>query len=469
MSVISKLRKLPPGLSQPTTRTPVKRALVIGINYAPVDDDASEGGTLVCAHRDAREWRELLLNTYGYRTEEITLMLDATDVPLERQPTKKNILHQIYKLVDGLQSGDRVVFFYAGHSRQLESKSKTEDDGFDEALVPVDHSDNRGLIIDNDLRRMLVDPLPDGASLTAIFDSCHSGTLLDLDHYFCNAVYFPWLSKGKRRSKSQWQVVGRKPAQDDNKRCVKVTTLSPEAAAATNLAPSGAPHERANLRSYGRERVSKDKVLKFDTCIDELDSSEKGERRFILTRSSSMQVKRDGPLPGLKAAIQRCYSFDHSYRKLKKVGSWFVKALHERSPEPRGWFDDKARSESPEPMVGRRCDGWCEQDSTPKVHVVSIAACGDPQQTYESRKGKSMTRNLVGLLTNNPYPPCRNLVRELGFCLHKTVMQVHGISRKQIKKRKRGDDIPNVLDGVNFSEPQIGSQHTLTDDYRLIM
>lgn len=56
---------------------------------------------------------------------------------------------------------------------------------------------------------MLVDPLPDGASLTAIFDSCHSGTLLDLDHYFCNAVYFPWLSKGKRRSKSQWQVVGK--------------------------------------------------------------------------------------------------------------------------------------------------------------------------------------------------------------------------------------------------------------------
>ena len=46
----------------------------------------------------------------------------------------------------------------------------------------------------------MVDPLPVGVSLTAIFDSCHSGTLLDLDHYKCNNVAFPWNKKCLRKS-----------------------------------------------------------------------------------------------------------------------------------------------------------------------------------------------------------------------------------------------------------------------------
>ena len=34
----------------------------------------------------------------------------------------------------------------------------------------------------------MVERLPVGVCLTAIFDSCHSGTLLDLDHYDCHKV-----------------------------------------------------------------------------------------------------------------------------------------------------------------------------------------------------------------------------------------------------------------------------------------
>ena len=30
----------------------------------------------------------------------------------------------------------------------------------------------------------------------AVFDTCHSGTILDLPHHHCNSVYVPWLSKG---------------------------------------------------------------------------------------------------------------------------------------------------------------------------------------------------------------------------------------------------------------------------------
>jgi hypothetical protein len=57
--------------------------------------------------------------------------------------------------------------------------------------------------------------------LTAIFDSCHSGTLLgaypptyhalthraaDLEHDECNAVYVPWVSKGERKSRTLWDA-----------------------------------------------------------------------------------------------------------------------------------------------------------------------------------------------------------------------------------------------------------------------
>ena len=54
-----------------------------------------------------------------------------------------------------------------------------EVDNCDETILPMDFR-RSGQIIDDVLRKRLVDPLPQGAKLTAFFDSCHSGTVLDL-------------------------------------------------------------------------------------------------------------------------------------------------------------------------------------------------------------------------------------------------------------------------------------------------
>lgn len=54
----------------------------------------------------------------------------------------------------------------------------------------------------------LVDRLPIGSKLTAVFDSCHSGTLLDLDHYLCNEVYHPFLCRDPSRQRSWWMRNG---------------------------------------------------------------------------------------------------------------------------------------------------------------------------------------------------------------------------------------------------------------------
>ena len=61
----------------------------------------------------------------------------------------------------------------------------------DHALCSGADVKTANVIFDNELRKRLVDPLPVGAYLTAIFDSCHSGTRLDLDHYLCNNIYHP--------------------------------------------------------------------------------------------------------------------------------------------------------------------------------------------------------------------------------------------------------------------------------------
>ncbi len=47
--------------------------------------------------------------------------------------------------------------------------------------------------------------------LQAVFDTCHSGTMLDLPHYYCNSVYVPWQSKGDRRTLTMHNQNGLSP------------------------------------------------------------------------------------------------------------------------------------------------------------------------------------------------------------------------------------------------------------------
>lgn len=73
------------------------------------------------------------------------------------------------------------MFYFVGHGqRQLDSNGD-EADGFDEALLPVDHA-TEGALVDDEINETIVRPLPHGAKLHAIVDASHSGTVLDLPH-----------------------------------------------------------------------------------------------------------------------------------------------------------------------------------------------------------------------------------------------------------------------------------------------
>ncbi|KHG07796.1 Metacaspase-1 -like protein [Gossypium arboreum] len=100
-------------------------------------------------------------------------------------PTKANIESSLKWLVKDCRSGDSLVFYYSGHGLRQPDFEDDEIDGFDETICPVDFL-KEGMIVDNDIYKTIVQPLTEGVRLHAIVDACHSGTILDLEHYYDN-------------------------------------------------------------------------------------------------------------------------------------------------------------------------------------------------------------------------------------------------------------------------------------------
>lgn len=163
-----------PVVNQPPPRpTGRKRALLIGINYFRTSAE------LKGCINDVREMRSLLRERgWSERREDMLVLTDDARDP-RYQPTKANILSACRWLTADAQPGDMLLFHFSGHGAQQLDPEFAEEDGMDETIVPVDFQ-RAGQITDNELFRLLVQPLPSGCRLTAVMDCCHSGTGLDL-------------------------------------------------------------------------------------------------------------------------------------------------------------------------------------------------------------------------------------------------------------------------------------------------
>lgn len=144
-----------------------KRALIIGINYTGTSSALS--GCIT----DARNVQVELLER-GYSEENITFITDDTEV----KPTRKVILREFLALI---LSGDRELYFhYSGHGSSVQDLDGDEEDGKDEALVPLDYTTS-GMIIDDEIRGILF-CLNANQSMFCVLDCCHSGTGMDLKY-----------------------------------------------------------------------------------------------------------------------------------------------------------------------------------------------------------------------------------------------------------------------------------------------
>jgi len=131
---------------------------------------------------DARRVRRFLVDYYDFPTESIVLLTDS-GYGSNGMPTRKNILKAMRWLVKDARPGDSLFFHYSGHGGQVQDIDGDEDDGLDEIIYPVDFA-RKGYIVDDDMHAIMVKGLPNGCRLTALFDSCHSGTALDLPYIY---------------------------------------------------------------------------------------------------------------------------------------------------------------------------------------------------------------------------------------------------------------------------------------------
>jgi len=153
-----------------------RKALLIGINYF------GQRGQLRGCINDVRNMSQYLVENFNYKREDMVLLTDDQQNPMS-QPTKQNILRAMHWLVKDARPNDSLFFHYSGHGGQTKDLDGDEEDGYDEVIYPVDFR-QVGHITDDEMHRILVKPLQPGTRLTAIFDSCHSGTALDLPYIY---------------------------------------------------------------------------------------------------------------------------------------------------------------------------------------------------------------------------------------------------------------------------------------------
>ncbi|KAI7232119.1 peptidase C14 [Hortaea werneckii] len=153
-----------------------RKALLIGINYF------GQRGQLRGCINDVKNMSTYLNSHFGYKREDMVILTDDQQNPMS-QPTKANLLRAMHWLVKDARPNDSLFFHYSGHGGQTKDLDGDEDDGYDEVIYPVDFR-QAGHIVDDEMHRIMVQPLQPGVRLTAIFDSCHSGSALDLPYIY---------------------------------------------------------------------------------------------------------------------------------------------------------------------------------------------------------------------------------------------------------------------------------------------
>lgn len=157
------------------TATPIgpanKKALLIGCNYV-----ATQYQLNGCIN-DAINIKNKLSSTYGFTN--IKLMTDDT----VQKPTRINIINEITNLLANSVSGDILFILFSGHGTSFKDTNNDELDGMDEYFVPLDFN----CISDDEMKVIIQNNLKKDVKLLALFDSCHSGTVLDLKYQYLDS------------------------------------------------------------------------------------------------------------------------------------------------------------------------------------------------------------------------------------------------------------------------------------------
>ena len=166
------LKKLTDKYNQDMALVSAKTAFLVGINYTGTINE------LYGCINDTKNVRDLLINKYNFTN--VTLLNDETS----DKPTKQNILNGLKTLLSNTNSGDTAFFMFSGHGTCSSDLNGDETDGQDEIILPIDAVSIQTCILDDELNKLIRNTLKPGAKLVALFDSCFSGTVLDLQYTY---------------------------------------------------------------------------------------------------------------------------------------------------------------------------------------------------------------------------------------------------------------------------------------------
>ena len=153
------------------------RALLVGINtYTPAAQTTSASGRTSYSNlsgcvNDVAALREVLIARFQFAPANVHVLLES-------EARRAEILSQIQqRLIDEAAPGDVCVFFYAGHGSQVRNLKSNKPSLMDSTIVPADSAAGAPDIRNKELARLFNRALDKGVKLTAVFDSCHSGTI----------------------------------------------------------------------------------------------------------------------------------------------------------------------------------------------------------------------------------------------------------------------------------------------------
>ncbi len=134
--------------------------------------DLPQWGNLDGSLNDVDSVHELLASPkYGFAENNIHIVEEG-------KATREGILQAMKKyLLEEPSRGDTVVFYYAGHGSQRYNSLTDKPFHLDETIVPADASSGAFDIRDKEIARLFNQVVDKGILLTAIFDSCHSGSI----------------------------------------------------------------------------------------------------------------------------------------------------------------------------------------------------------------------------------------------------------------------------------------------------
>ena len=151
-----------------------KKALLIGINYIN-DSSAKLQGCI----NDVVNIKNMLIDAYDYLPSNIIILRDDSTNP-ELLPTTKNILARLSTLIANSADCSELWIYYSGHGSQLRDLNGDEISGIDSTIVPVNYK-TAGFINDDHLHKIIKNTK---CRTILLFDSCHSGTICDLEWVF---------------------------------------------------------------------------------------------------------------------------------------------------------------------------------------------------------------------------------------------------------------------------------------------